>query len=149
MIHELAGAYWKCEDAHIIFNPVHTSKKNKENKFDTNIKKEYIEVFEEYLDYIKGESAKRLLADIQIIQIKNKKRFILNAFVFDKNDKLDLLALVKTLVELFNLGEEYKLNISICFNKLNKYTDDKTLDLIINTIFEDYKYDVFIYNKYF
>lgn len=141
------GTYWLEEKANIIFNPVSVSKsKVGLDMFNSGIKRQYRNVYESYRDYMVGESKRKLLGDIQLIQIEDKK-LILNAFVYE-DDKLNLKALTKTLIELINLAEEYKISVSIR-SKLNSKNKDEieASNKIINSLFEDFKSDIYIYTN--
>lgn len=138
------GNYLDNKDVQIIFNPVSASKSNKAKEiFNEKISSKYFNVYEDYEDYKVGESVKRLLSDIQLVQVEDDL-FILNAFVYER-DSINLLALTKTLVELFNICEEYKLNASINtkFKRCKRYKE--SIDLIINTVFEDFSHKLYLY----
>lgn len=85
------------------------------------------------------------LCDIHIDTTTDK--VIFKATVIDENNNIDILALVKSMVELFNLGEEYKINIAIPVDILTQYIDINSIYDVINAVFYDYKFDVFIYNQ--
>lgn len=139
------GAYWKDKNSQIIFNPVSVSKsKIGQSIFNKNIRNQYTDVYESYRDYIVGVSKKRLLGDIHLVQIEPKK-IIMNAFIF-YDDKLDFKAFSKTLIELFNLIEEYKISASI--KPIAKDEDEyNALIKIIETVFQDCKSDIYVYTS--
>lgn len=139
------GAYWNCEEANIIFNPVSISKsKIGELVFNKVVKKDFSDVYDKYREYMIGECPYKLLGDIQLVQI-DSKRFIMNAFIYDR-DKLNHKALTKALIEMSNLLEEYHINGSLrsTFGSKNKQ-EFKDLETIINTVFKDNSQNIFIY----
>ena len=143
-VHE--GRHWENKNAEIIFNPVSVSKsKIAQEIFDINIRYNYTNVYESYRDYIMGVSKKELLGDIQLVQIEDKK-FVLNSFVY-YDDELNYKALIKTLVELFNLLEKYNITASISTN-FQSINDKKkeSIKQIIERVFEDCKSDIYLYN---
>lgn len=138
---------WHNEKVNIIFNPVACSNTVRgRSRFNSLLKREYNEIYEAWEDYLVGENPNKLLSDVQLVKISDDK-VILNAYCFDKAGELNLLALTKTLVELFNLAEEYDLTIGIPYHLYLKNKFLTTLiDLIVSTIFEDCKSDVY-YSK--
>lgn len=141
------GVLWEEPNAQIIYNPVSISKSVEgQNVFNSNLKHDYRNVYESYREYMIGESKKRLLGDVQLVQIQDKK-FIMNGFIYDGNI-LNLKAVMKTFVELSNLAEEYKINVAL---SSTLGTKDKILiqdiSKIINTVFSDCKSTVYVYNK--
>lgn len=143
---------WENSDINIIFNPVAcTSKLYGQKRFNQLLKKQYPDIYESWLDYMVGENPNKLLSDIQLIKISDTK-IICNAYCFDKRGNLNLLALTKTLVELFNLAEEYDLNVGIPnhLNLKNKFLTT-SIDLIAHTVFDDCKSNIYYsknhYNK--
>lgn len=141
------GIIWEERNAQIIFNPVSTFKgKVGREVFNKLLMSKYRKVYEEYTDYMVGESAKRLLGDIQLVQI-DKNKLVMNGFVY-KGKELDLVALSKALVELYNLAREYELNVAIPIkmNCDNIITNGLTRT-IIDTIFNDFEYNAYLYSK--
>ena len=136
---------WNTKNAGIIFNPVSVSDTVVGRRVFNNLLKElHKDVYESYLDYVADEKEKKLLADVQLVKLKDN-RVIMNGFVY-KKDKIDLLSLTKCLVELFNLAEEYNVDIAIpmymgCKNPFTR----KYIETIINTVFEDCKTNVYVY----
>ena len=148
MIHIVTkGVIWKDPNAQIIFNPVSNSKsKLGQSIFNSNIKHEYPKVYNEYREYMIGESKRRLLGEIQLVQIESKK-LIMNGFVYDGN-VLCPKAIMKTFVELSNLIEEYEISAAIPYNLGCKDEEMiKEIEQITNVIFCDCKQDVFVYKK--
>lgn len=148
MIHLVeTGNIWESEHGVILFNPVSISNsKNGISVFNNLLRDTHPEVYEDYLDYIVGGRRKDLLADIQLVPADNAK-LILNAYVFEER-KLNLTALVKTLVEMFNLAEEYDVPIAIPISMGLKQEDSlEKIRLIVDTIFEDCRVDVYLYTK--
>lgn len=141
------GIVWEEPNAQIIFNPVSTSNSMLGQKiFNDLLKETHKKVYDEYLDYMVGESQKYLLGDIQLVQIKSGK-IIMNGFIY-KGGEIDLSALVKVLVELYNLAYEYELNIAIPISMNNK--NQITIGLIkqiIDVIFDDFPYELYLYQK--
>lgn len=148
MIHIINnGITWEHPNVNIIYNPVSTYKgRVGQDIFNDLLRLKYRKVYDEYLDYMVGESSKRLLGDIQLVQI-DKCKIIMNAFIY-KGKELNMLALSKTLVELYNLAHEYELNVSIPMkmNSNNPITHE-LIKNVINTIFSDFEYDAYIYLK--
>lgn len=148
MLHEVrGGVIWNDPNAQIIFNPVSVSKSPEgQNIFNSNLKHDHHEVYDMYRDYMKGESKKRLLGDIQLVQIEDKK-FIMNGFVYYDNI-LNPKALMKAFVELSNLIEEYHIAAAIPFRVGCKDTCMyQYIEEIINIVFGDCKSDIYIYKK--
>lgn len=138
---------WNNEKVNIIFNPVGCADNvRSRNRFNSLLKREYKKVYEAWEDYLVGENPNKLLSDVQLVKISEDK-VILNAYCFNKSGDLDLLALTKTFVELFNLAEEYNLTIGIPYHLYlkNKFLTTP-IDLIISTVFSDCKMDVY-YSK--
>lgn len=144
------GIPWDVDSpGQIYFNPVDI-KDNQlgRNLFNSLLKNQHPYVFTGWQDYLYGITRKKdILADIQLIQIKHTQKLILNSYVFD-NRKLNLLALIKTLVELYNLGVEYELDICIpkkmyCRNPFVL----SEIELILKVIFDDYPNNVYIYDS--
>lgn len=141
------GSLLRDTRAQIIFNPVSVSKsKAGQDVFNPKIKQQYPSVYKSYREYMIGESQKRLLGDIQLIQIGEKK-LILNAFVY-KGNELNLKAVSKTFIELSNLIEEYNINAAFLNNLGSRNIKDiYEIEKIITTIFADCKSDIYIYKK--
>ena len=140
------GICWQDPNSQIIFNPVSISKREGKELFNPNLKHDYPEVYDNYLDYMIGVSKKRLLGDVQLIQIEEKK-FILNGYVMVGRD-MNIKALTKALVELSNLAEEYHLSIALTSNLgCNDQENAKTVENVIRTIFGDFHETVYIYKK--
>ena len=141
------GIIWEEPNVQIIFNPVSVSNNVfGQSVFNNLLKQTYRKVYDEYLDYIAGESPKRLLGDIQLVKIKNNK-IIMNGFIY-KGDEIDLQALVKVLVELYNLADEYKLNIAIPVSMNNKnQINIGLIKQIIDVVFDDFPNDIYLYQK--
>lgn len=141
------GTYWMEERANIIFNPVSVSETfTGLNMFNSGIKDRYRNVYESYRDYMVGVSKRKLLGDIQLVQIEDK-RLVMNAFVYEGNI-LNVKALAKVLVELVNLAEEYKISVVIN-TKLNSKNKDqeKISNKVIKSVFGDCKSDIYIYTN--
>ena len=141
------GTIWNNEDAHIIFNPVSVSRSKQGLEiFDSQLIHDYRFVYEEYKDLLYESSKTELMGEIQLIQIGEKK-CVLNAFIYDEN-QLNLTALTKTLIELSNLIEEYKINAAlsskVCCKDLNLYPE---IMEIIHVIFDDCKSNVYVYKQ--
>lgn len=138
---------WKNKDINIIFNPVSCCNNTKgRNRFNSLLKREFNEVYNAWEEYLVGENPNKILSDVQLVKISDNK-VILNAYCYNKKGDMDLLALTKTMVELFNLAEEYKLNIGIPYHLYLKNKFITTcIDLIISTIFSDCKSNVY-YSK--
>lgn len=142
------GIPWDNPDCQITFNPVSVNNTPNGHKiFNNLLKTTHKNVFTEYLDYIQDENPKRLLGDIQLVKLKDQQRFILNGYVYQKG-KLDYLALSKTFVELFNIAEEYKLDVAIPLQmgSSNPFTKAQ-VQVIIDTVFFDFRQTAYIYNK--
>nr|DAG94173.1 MAG TPA: O-acetyl-ADP-ribose deacetylase 1 [Herelleviridae sp.] len=138
---------WKNKDINIIFNPVSCCNNTRgRNRFNSLLKREFREVYNAWEEYLVGENPNKILSDVQLVKISDNK-VILNAYCYNKKGDMDLLALTKTMVELFNLAEEYKLNIGIPYHLYlkNKFITT-SIDLIISTIFSDCKSSVY-YSK--
>lgn len=143
---------WENNKVDIIFNPVACSNKAcAERRFNDLLKRKHREVYEAWQDYLVGENPNKLLSDVQLVKIDDNK-IIMNAYCYDKSGNLNLLALTKTFVELFNLAEEYELSIGIPYHLYlrNKFLTT-SIDLIFNTVFSDCRSDVYYskihYNK--
>ena len=148
MIHLIEnGVYWKDTNAAIIFNPVSVSNNRiGKNVFNSNLRHEFKDVYEEYLDYIKGVSKKRLLGDVQLVQVDDKK-LIMNGFVY-WDDQINLKAVTKVLIELSNLSEEYHIPIAISSSMGSKDPEIiEKLNKIIVSIFGDSKEEIYIYKR--
>lgn len=141
------GFLWKEDCAQIIFNPVSVSRsKEGLNIFDSQLIHDYRFVYEEYKDLLYESSKKELLGEIQLVQIGEKK-CIMNAFIYEDN-KLNLKALTKTLIELCNLIEEYEIAAAISSTvKCKEKTLHEEILEIIHVVFDDCKSDVYLYNK--
>lgn len=141
------GIIWNDPNAQIIFNPVSNSKsKLGQSIFNSNLRHDYPKVYHEYREYMIGESKRRLLGDIQLVQIENKK-LIMNGFVYDGNI-LCPKAIMKTFVELSNLIEEYEISAAIPYNLYCRDEEIiKEIEQITNVVFGDCKQDVFMYKK--
>ena len=139
------GLVWFDNNSQIIFNPVSVSDNKIGDKvFNKILRENYRNVYDEYKDYIIDIPKNKLLGDIQLIQI-DKSRTVMNGYVY-KNDQLDLYCLTKTLVELYNLGTEYKLNIALSLSMYNISTEElKIINTIIETIFTDFDYYLYLY----
>lgn len=139
------GIFWENPNAQIIFNPVSTSKsKAGRNLFNHRLRDEYGEVFEEYKDYMIGESQKRLLGDIQLVQIGEDK-FIMNAFIYH-GTKLSLKAVAKTMVEMFNIATEYHLNVAMSETLgIRTQTNVDSIKLITDVVFGDFENTCYLY----
>jgi hypothetical protein len=141
------GAIWDNKDADIIFNPVSALQSvYHSNEFNDSLRSKYPETYNQYLCYMIGKSHKRLLGDINIAASKNGK-LILNGYCKDYSI-INLLALVDSLIRLYNIANEYEFNIAIpkrmyCINK----NIVNSIDLIIHTIFDDFPYNVYLYDK--
>lgn len=150
MIHRIRSHenIFECNKAQIIYNPVSVLKGEAGNRtFNLYLKEKYPETFRSYLDCKEGISKKKLLGEIDIVEIPGK-RFVLNSFIFTNNRKIDIKAMIKTFVELFNIGEEYHLNIAIPTYLNSRSKDTKELLLMIeNVIFEDYREEVYLYDS--
>lgn len=142
MVHNVEkGIIWEDGNSQIIFNPVGI------DVFNTYLRETNKQVYDEYRDYMVGISENKLIGDIQLVQISERK-LIMNAYVFRKGKRIDLYALTKTLVELYNLATEYKLNISIpiSMNSRNKDTISK-IKLMLDVIFGDFEQEVYLYKN--
>lgn len=142
MVHNVEkGIIWEDGNSQIIFNPVGI------DVFNTYLRETNKRVYDEYRDYMVGISEKKLIGDIQLVQISERK-LIMNAYVFRKGKRIDLYALTKTLVELYNLATEYKLNISIpiSMNSRNKDTISK-IQLMLDVIFGDFEQEAYLYKN--
>lgn len=136
---------WQDTKVGIIFNPVSVSDtKMGREVFNPLLKSIHPNVYNEYTDYIYKENPKRLLSDIQLVKIKDD-RFVMNGYCYMKN-KINLLALTKCLVELFNLAERYHVDIALPLNMgtLNPFLKEQ-IKLIINTVFENCIQEVYVY----
>lgn len=141
------GNIWTCKDAQIILNPVSTGHfLAAYNTFDYLMKLNHKEVFDAYMDYIEHEPDHKLLGDIQLVKINNHC-VVMNGFVYD-HCRIHLKATAKVLIELYNLGREYELDVAIPLkmNGRNKKNIDK-VEIIINTIFNDYENTVYLYEN--
>lgn len=142
MVHNVEkGIIWEDSNSQIIFNPVGI------DVFNMYLRETNKQVYEEYRDYMVGINENKLIGDIQLVQI-GKQKLIMNAYVFRKGKKIDLYALTKTLVELYNLATEYKLNISIpvSMNSRNKDTISK-IKLMLDVIFGDFEHEAYLYKN--
>lgn len=141
------GNIWTCKDANIILNPVSTGHfLAAYNVFDYLMKLNHREVFDSYMDYIDQEPDSKLLGDIQLVQINNHCA-VMNGFVYDRC-KIHLKATAKVLIELYNLGTEYELDVAIPM-KMNgrKQKDIDKVETIIKSIFGDYENIVYLYEN--
>lgn len=148
MIHIVEkGIYWKDEKAAIIFNPVSVSKnKLGQSVFNTNFRYNFKDVYDKYRDYIIAVSKKRLLGDVQLVQIEEKK-FVMNGFIY-WDDQINLKATTKALIELHNLAEEYKIPIALSGSLGSKDPETiESLNKIIHSIFAECKSDVYVYQR--
>lgn len=133
-------------NSNIIFNPVSVSAKSPSG-FNKCLRELYPNVYEEYRDYLIGVSKKKLLGDIQLVKI-NDNAFIMNAYVYDEKGNVNYVALCKALVELFNIVENYKINVAIPLFMYSKNDIVKNFcKIIVNTVFEDYKYNAYLYKQ--
>jgi hypothetical protein len=141
------GIIWEQPKAQIILNPVSVSNSVLgKNVFNNLLRETHREVYDEYLDYMVGESPHHLLGDIQLVKLKNNK-IIMNGFMY-KEDEINLHALAKVLVELYNLADEYKLNIAIPVSMNNKnQINIGMIRQIIDVVFDDFPNDVYLYQK--
>lgn len=137
--------FWEHPTANIVFNPVSVSKSNSD-VFNKSIKHKFPEVYREYRGYMIGEYERRLLGDIQLVQVDEKK-FIMNAFVY-KGNRINIKAVVKTFIELLNLTEEYNISASL-LSTLGSKNNNANHEIwkSINNIFGDSKSDIYVYKK--
>lgn len=148
MIHLVnKGNLYEEKRAQIILNPVSVSKSQLgQGVFNNYLKHSKKHVYDQYRDYMVGESQNRLLGDIQLVKTDDNT-FIMNGFMY-KGNKIDLTALTKVLVELYNLAYEYKLDIAIPL-KMNCRNDIiiNYIKIIIDVVFSDFENNVYLYTK--
>ena len=142
MLYEVdKGIIWEDDNSQIIFNPVGI------DLFNNYLREINKQVYEDYRDYMVGIREKKLIGDIQLIQIGDRK-FIMNAFVYRKGKKIDLYALAKTMVELYILATEYGLNIALPVSMGSRNTElISNIRKMIDVVFGDFGYDVYLYKK--
>ncbi len=132
-------------DLHTItFNPVGV---RCSTGFYKRIKYLYPEVYNMYEEKVWMYSARELLGEIQLVYTDNDT-FILNAFCLDRHGRINKLALCKTLIELCNLSNEYKVTVGIEYALgVKKKSERKLITTIIDTIFSDSSMDTYLYER--
>lgn len=129
-------------DVNLIYNPVSIQN---DKKFHTIAKKLHPKVYNEYCNMIYNDFVK--LGEIQLIQTDHcEKQCVLNAFVYNKYGKINMLAFVKTLVELCNIASEYGLVVGISRKTIySKNWDSNMIEKIIEEVFRDTDVEVRLY----
>lgn len=142
MVTKVVGDIYS-SNINIIYNAVSVDRKNQ--YFSDSVKGKYPEVYDEYLDAIRYAPTAEI-GEIQLVGAVTEKQFIFNGFVWDKKRKLNMVAFVKTLVELHNLADNY--NITVGFPKdfiKSKIWSKETIFQIIEEVFEKSNVHAYIY----
>lgn len=142
MVTKVVGNVYQ-SDVNIIYNAVSNDPRNL--IFSEQIQQRYPMAYENYLDEVCNNPIR--VGEIQLVGPVNEERqFVFNGYVWDKKRKLNMVAFVKTLVELCNLAIEYHLTVGFQENiiKSDIWTKEIVYQ-IIEEVFRDMEVDVYIY----
>lgn len=144
MINYLEGDVYLTDDVNIIFNPVGV---RDSTGFSNKVKILYPGVYTEYKEKVWMYNIKELLGDIQLVYVEDNK-FVLNGFCKTRLGHIDKLALCKTLIELCNLAQEYKLSVGIEHSLgIKDKAEKKLIDTIIELVFDKSDTNINIYKR--